>query len=104
MSVVRRFSAGTVGVWLILVVGGFLSLFPFFWMLIGTTLNPNDVIRGIVVPGPEFPLNWVKANKNYNLPLFFTNSLKIALLTVFFGVIVNALAAFGFEKFRSKSR
>ncbi len=104
MSVVRKFSGSRVLVWLVLVVGGVLSLFPFFWMVIGTTLNPNDVIRGIIVPGPELFLNWAKATKNYNLPLFFLNSLKIALPTVFFGVIVNGLAAFGFEKFRSKSR
>lgn len=104
MSVVRRFSSSTVVVWIILVIGGVLSLFPFFWMVIGTTLNPNDVIRGIIVPGSELLTNWEKANKNYNLPLFFTNSLKIALLTVVFGVMVNGLAAFGFEKFKSKSR
>ena len=45
-----------------------------------------------------------KATENYNLPLFFLNSLKIALLTVFFGLVVNGLAAFGFEKYRSKAR
>ena len=104
MSVVRAFSIGRLVVWLVLIVGGFLSLFPFFWMLIGTTLNPNDVIRGIVVPGPEIASNWVKATKNYNLPLFFLNSIKIALLSVVFGVLVNGLAAFGFEKYKSKAR
>jgi lactose/L-arabinose transport system permease protein len=104
MSIVRKFSASTVVIWLILLGGGFLSLFPFFWMVIGTTLNPNDVIRGIVIPGKEIASNWAKATQNYNLPLFFLNSLKIALLTVLFGVIVNSLAAFGFEKFKSKSR
>ena len=73
-------------------------------MVNGTTLNPNDVLRGIVLPGKEFLSNWQKATMNYNLPLFFLNSLKIALLTVFFGVVVNALAAFGFEKYRSRAR
>jgi lactose/L-arabinose transport system permease protein len=104
MSVVRKFSVSTLIVWIVLVVGAFLSLFPFFWMVIGTTLNPNDVIRGIVIPGKELPLNWAKAIRNYNLGLFFLNSLKIALLTVFFGVIVNSLAAFGFQKYKSKAR
>jgi lactose/L-arabinose transport system permease protein len=104
MSVVRKFSGSTLLIWLVLIVGGFLSLFPFFWMVVGTTLNPNDVIRGIIVPGGELFTNFAKATKNYNLPLFFLNSLKIALLTVLFGVIVNGFAAFGFEKFKSKSR
>jgi lactose/L-arabinose transport system permease protein len=104
MSVVRKFSASTLVMWIVLVVGAAFSLFPFFWMVIGTTLNPNDVIRGIVLPGTELPINWAKAIKNYNLGLFFLNSLKIALLTVLFGVIVNSLAAFGFEKYKSKAR
>jgi lactose/L-arabinose transport system permease protein len=104
MSVVRPWSASRLLIWLVLAVGGFVSLFPFFWMMIGTTLNPNDVVRGILVPGKEFGLNVAKATKNYNLPLFFLNSLKIALLTVAFGVVVNAIAAFGFEKYKSKAR
>ena len=104
MSVVRKFTVGRLIIWLILLVGGLASLFPFFWMVIGTTLNPNDVIRGTIVPGRELIQNLEKATENYNLPLFFLNSLKIALLTVFFGVIVNSLAAFGFEKFKSKAR
>lgn len=104
MSVVRRFSASNVVIWIVLLCGAFISLFPFFWMIVGTTLNPNDVVRGIVVPGAELQINWVKATKNYKLGLFFLNSLAIALLTVIFGVIVNSLAAFGFEKYKSKAR
>ena len=45
-------------------------------------------------PGRDFVSNWRKATMAYNLPLFFSNSLKIALLTVVFGVGINAMAAF----------
>lgn len=90
--------------WFFILIGAVVSVFPFFWMTVGMTLNPNDVIRGIVVPGVELSANWIKANANYNLPVFFRNSLVIALSTVLFGVMVNALAAFGFEKYRSGSR
>ena len=104
MSVVRRISVGRVLMWLVLLVSAVVSVFPFYWMLNGMTLNPNDVLKGVLVPGTEFAKNWEKANRNYNLPLFFVNSLKIALLTVAFGVLVNSLAAFGFEKYRSRAR
>jgi lactose/L-arabinose transport system permease protein len=104
VSVVRNWTLSRVIVWIILVIGALVSVFPFFWMVIGMTLNPNDVIRGILIPGPEIASNWALATKNYNLPLFFYNSLKIALLTVVFGVLLNALAAFGFEKYKSKIR
>ncbi|MCX7027892.1 MAG: carbohydrate ABC transporter permease [Spirochaetes bacterium] len=104
MSVVRRFSISSLIMWIFLVASAFISLFPFVWMLLGTTMNPNAVIGGSLLPGREFALNWTKATKNYNLPLFFFNSMKIAILTVVLGVTINALAAFGFEKYRSKSR
>jgi lactose/L-arabinose transport system permease protein len=104
MNVVRKFSVARLLMWLVLVVGAVISLFPFFWMAIGMTLNSNDVIRGSLLPGNQIALNWQKAIKNYNLSLFFLNSLKIAVLTVFFGVIVNSLAAYGFEKYKSKGR
>ena len=104
MSVVRKFSVGRVAMWLVLLLGAAVSIFPFYWMLNGMTLNPNDVLKGVLVPGRELAINWEKATRNYNLPLFFLNSLKIALLTVVFGVVINSLAAFGFEKYRSRAR
>jgi len=97
-------SAGRLLMWLVLLVSAVVSVFPFYWMVNGMTLNPNDVLRGILVPGRDFLSNWQKATETYNLPLFFLNSLVIALVTVLVGVGVNALAAFGFEKYRSRSR
>jgi lactose/L-arabinose transport system permease protein len=104
MSVVRNWSGGRVVSLLVLLLAVVVSVFPFLWMLVGMTLNPNDVLRGILTPGKEFVSNWEKATRNYNLLLFFWNSIKIALLTVFFGLIVNSIAAYGFEKYPSKAR
>jgi lactose/L-arabinose transport system permease protein len=104
MSMVTPRSVPRFFLWVGLIVWAFLSVFPFFWMAIGTTLNPNDVVKGILIPGNDFLSNVDKATKNYNLPLLFFNSLFIATMTVLFGVTVNALAAYGFEKFPSKVR
>jgi len=104
MSMVTPRSIPRFFLWVGLCFWAFLSVFPFFWMAIGTTLNPNDVVKGILVPGNEFLTNFDKATRNYNLPQQFFNSLFIATMTVLFGVTVNALAAYGFEKFPSKFR
>ncbi len=104
MTAVASRALSRLVLWVLLIIGACMCIFPFFWMLIGTTLNPNDVVRGIIIPGKEFGLNWAKATKNYNLLLFFFNSAKVALLTVVFGVVVDSLAAFGFEKYRSRAR
>ncbi len=104
MSAVRNFSISYFVVRILLVIGAFFSVFPFFWMIVGTTLNPNDVVRGVLNPGNEFMLNFAKVNKSYKVAAFFFNSSFIALGTVAAGVMVNALAAFGFEKYPSKWR
>jgi lactose/L-arabinose transport system permease protein len=104
MAAVRRLTPGQLLMWILLVIGAFFCVFPFFWMLVGTTLNPNDVVLGVLVPGKELHLNWEKVTKTYDILTFFVNSLKIALLTVVFGLFVNGLAAFSFEKYRSRAR
>jgi len=105
MSMVRTpFSVARVVMWLLLLVGAFVCVFPFYWMVVGSTLNPNDVVHGNLLPGNELMINIEKATKNYNLPLFFLNSLFIASTTVIVGVAFNAMAAFGFEKYPSKGR
>ena len=88
----------------VFLMGAFISLFPFLWMLIGTTQNPNDVVRGVIRPGSEFFSNWEKINRSYAVMRFFVNSFKIAFLTVFLGLFVNGLAAFGFAKYPSRIR
>lgn len=85
-------------------IGAFLSLFPFLWMLIGTTQNPNHVVMGRLIPGDQFIVNWGKITNTYNILRFFVNSFKIAFVSVFLGILVNSLAAFGFEKYPSRVR
>ncbi|HUW39814.1 MAG TPA: carbohydrate ABC transporter permease [Rectinemataceae bacterium] len=104
MSVVRSWSTGRALSLIVLLFAAILSLFPFYWMIVGTSLNPNDVLKGVLLPGKELVSNFAKAMKYYNLPLYFWNSIKIALLTVAFGLAVNGLAAYGFEKYPSKAR
>jgi len=100
----RRFSLSRTILLAFFGLGAFLSLFPFFWMLVGTTQNPNDVVTGSLMPSNQFAINWAKINSTYAVLSFFLNSFKIAILTVAGGILVNSLAAFGFEKYRSKVR
>lgn len=94
----------TIILWLFLCIIAFFSIFPLYWMVVGATQNPNDVIRGSLIPGNEFFINLKKITKTYNIALFFFNSLKVALLSVILGVVVNSLAGYGFAKYPSKAR
>lgn len=94
----------TIILWSFLCLGAFFSIFPFYWMIVGASQNPNDVIRGVLTPGNELFLNIKKISQTYNVALYFFNSLKIALISVVFGLVVNSLAGFGFAKYQSKAR
>ena len=105
MSQVRApFSLPRILLYVFLLAVCLISIFPFFWMALGMTLNPNDVVKATLIPGDQFLQYCDNANNNYNLPLFFANSLIIAVVTVVVGVTVNAMAAYGFEKFQSRAR
>ncbi|HCM25551.1 MAG TPA: lactose ABC transporter permease [Treponema sp.] len=104
MSAVRKIDPIYYLVRALLVAGAVASVFPFIWMVVGMTLNPNDVVRGVLRPGNEFALNWQKMNKNYAVFSFFLNSASVAVATVLGGLAVNSFAAFGFEKYKSKAR
>jgi lactose/L-arabinose transport system permease protein len=105
MAIVRsKMTPGWFFLLVLFVIGAVLSLFPFIWMVIGMTQNPNDVVAGKLIPGHEFALNWQKISTTYETVSFFINSMKIAVITVILGIAVNSLAAFGFEKYPSKAR
>ncbi len=100
----KNMSIARVLIWIFLIAGAVISIFPFVWMLVGTTQNPNHVILGRLIPGDQFIVNWNKMNEVYDILLFFFNSLKIAVISVVLGIFINGLAAFGFEKYPSKIR
>ena len=45
---VRKWSPGRILSILLLVVAAAVSVLPFYWMVVGTSLNPNDVIKGVL--------------------------------------------------------
>ena len=100
----KKLTPGRALILFLFAIGAVLSLFPFVWMVIGSTQSPNDVVIGKLIPGNQFMQNWMKINKIYDVLLFFVNSTKIALFTVLLGILINSLAAFGFEKYPSKVR
>lgn len=87
-------------------VGGmaFLSIFPFLWMLIGTTNTSGDIIKGRLSFGGALADNVQKFFSQVDAPLIFWNSAKIALLSTVFTLAVSSLAGYGFEMFRSRLR
>lgn len=80
----------------------FVSVFPFYWMIAGSTNTSNDIAAGKLTLGTHFIENWQNLFANYDIVRIMGNSLKVSLITVALSLIVTSLAGFGFEKFRSR--
>ena len=90
--------------YLFLAVMSLLSVFPFIWMGLGATNNANDITNGKATFGGELTTNIAKFFTLVDTPLVFWNSLKVAILSTVFTLLVSSFAGYGFEIFRSRLR
>lgn len=90
--------------YIFLSITSLISIFPFYWMIVGATNTSNDVISGKMTFGNELLTNMSNAINNTNLMNAATNSFKIAFFSVVFSVIVSSMAAYGFQMYKSKGK
>ncbi|NMA99717.1 MAG: carbohydrate ABC transporter permease [Phyllobacteriaceae bacterium] len=82
----------------------FLSVFPFFWMVVGATNKSTDVVTGKLSPGDNLITNFQNLASQVDLVRIFGNSFFIAIVSTVLTLIVSSLAGYGFEIFRSRVR
>ncbi|AJG98275.1 lactose ABC transporter permease [Clostridium beijerinckii] len=83
----------------------FVSIFPFFWMIISATNNSVDITNGKLIPGSRLMEN---LNNLLNSDLGFINSLgnsaKISIIATILALLVSSIAGYGFEIFKTPAR
>jgi lactose/L-arabinose transport system permease protein len=100
---IRAFAAQTLTYGFISIVS-FISIFPFLWMVIGTTNSSIDIIKGRLALGSALWINITNFFTQVDVPLIFWNSIKIALLSTLLTLAVSSFAGYGFEMFKSRAR
>lgn len=90
-------------VYAVLCIAAFLSIFPCYWMFVGATNSSRDVASGRVLPGAFLVQNMKTLFGTYPIGTALFNSLKISVIVVVLSVMVTSLAAYGFEKFRTRA-
>ena len=101
----RKFKFSSAFKYVFLSLAAFISIFPFFWMIIGATNKSVDVTRGKLTIGSNLMTN---INNLLGSDLGFINSLgnsaKIAIITTIVALLVSSIAGYGFEIFRTDTR
>ncbi len=90
--------------YIFLTVFGFISMFPFAWLVVGATNANIDILKGGMTFGHHLMENWHNFNNSVDLPRILWNTLKVTLLGSAATLVVASMAGYGFEIFRSKNR
>lgn len=91
-------------IYVFLTISAFVSVFPFYWMIVGSTNKSVDVNKGKLTFGNQFLENFYKLSENFDLGQVIWNSIQISLCVVVFSLIVSSMAGYGFEMFKSRGR
>ena len=85
-------------------LAAFISVFPFYWMIVGATNTAVDITGGKVTFGAALFVNAAKFFAVPSIGRIFVNSFIVAIAGTVLTLIVASLAGYGFEVFRSRSR
>jgi len=90
--------------YLALSVAAYLSIFPFYWMVVGATNRSADIINGKPTIGGYLVQNVQALWSQVDVPRVFWNSAEIAVVATALTLAISSLAGYGFEMFRSRVR
>ncbi|EAD2558662.1 carbohydrate ABC transporter permease [Listeria monocytogenes] len=106
MNQYRQKSRGAqIAVIIILTVGGFFMILPFIWMVLSSLKTDAEILKIPPTIWPEtFTLdNFTKLFTEMDFAIYLKNTLIIVFFS-FFGLFLNAMAGYGFAKFKFKGK
>ena len=90
--------------YLALSIAAFVSIFPFYWMVVGSTNPSPDIAHGKATFGAHLFENIAAFFATVDVPRMFWNSAFIAVVGTVLTLVVSSLAGYGFEVFKSRFR
>jgi lactose/L-arabinose transport system permease protein len=91
-------------VYALLSIAAFVSVFPFYWMLVGATNKSADIVVGKATFGDNLIANAMTFFATVDVPRIFWNSAFIAVVGTILTLTISSLAGYGFEMFKSRFR
>lgn len=89
---------------LFLLIGIVISIFPFYWMLVGSTNHTSKIFSNPPTMGfgDQFLTNFNNLNDSINIWRVLYNSLFVSVVYVILALIVSTMAAYALSKFSFK--
>lgn len=96
----RRVDVARILSYTILILGTFIAVVPFLWMVSGSLMNLTEATGRAVLPRTPQWDNYETAWTDANFSDYFVNSVIIATITVTGQVVFSTLAAYAFARMR----
>lgn len=92
--------------YILLLIGVILSIAPFYWMVVGSTVQSGEIFRlpPKLIPGDYLLKNFKSLNQALGIGRIFWNSLFVAVVYTFLSTLISAMAGYAFAKFRFKGK
>ncbi|MFC4777854.1 carbohydrate ABC transporter permease [Paenibacillus sp. GCM10023252] len=102
----RTNQARSFGLYALLFLGAVISLFPFYWAVIGATNTSGKIFAKppILVPGNLFIENLTNLNEAIGIGRVLFNSVFVTVIYTALSLIICSMAGYAFAKFRFKGR
>jgi lactose/L-arabinose transport system permease protein len=83
-------------------MAAFISVFPFYWMVVGATNSSPDIINGKMSFGQNMVANFYNMVEQADMLQLFWNSAKISVIATLLTLLISSMAGYGFEIYKSK--
>jgi multiple sugar transport system permease protein len=99
-------TAGTIAIYVFLIVIALIVLFPFYWMIISSLKDLNEYKLSVPTLFPKRLVfgNYAEAFTAANLGRLFLNTVYVGLVSTVLSLIITVLSAFAFARLEFKGK
>ncbi|MEH7224484.1 carbohydrate ABC transporter permease [Bacillus sp. JJ1566] len=90
----------------LLLIGVIISIGPFYWMMVGSTLPTGQIfsLPPKLSPGDFLANNFASLKESLGIARIFWNSIFIAIIYTVLSTLIAAMAGYAFAKYRFKGK
>jgi ABC-type glycerol-3-phosphate transport system permease component len=90
--------------YLLLILGGIISIYPFIWMISTSLMTVGDAMGVHYLPTQFHPENFADAWREASFSRYFLNSVMITVITLGGEMVCSVLAAYAFARIKFPGR
>jgi len=99
----KKITAKVLG-YLVLIIWTIISLFPFYWLIVGSTNDSISISKGTLTLGNQLLTNLNTLVTQYDIWKIFGNTMFVTVASCVLTLFVCSFAAYGFAKYSSKGK